>query len=56
LQPLIELAKDATRIVALTGAGISPESGIPDYRGPNGVWATQKPPTIGDYETNEVTR
>ena len=38
LQQVAGWIRSARRVVALTGAGISTDSGIPDFRGPNGVW------------------
>lgn len=50
----------AERVVALTGAGISTDSGIPDFRGPNGVWtrnpAAEKASTLSHYVSDPEVR
>lgn len=38
-----EIVRSARRIAALTGAGVSTESGIPDFRGPQGTWRRYDP-------------
>jgi len=49
LQDAVELMQQAKKIVALTGAGISTESGIPDFRSPGSPWLTSPPVSYRDF-------
>ncbi|HYI15872.1 MAG TPA: Sir2 family NAD-dependent protein deacetylase [Thermomicrobiales bacterium] len=58
LAELANVILERPPLVAFTGAGISTESGIPDYRGPNGLWTTgnAKPVTYEDFMSSEEAR
>ena len=53
---LSQYIKEAKNIVVFTGAGISTESGIPDFRGPQGVWKTNTPIYFQDFIGSEKVR
>jgi NAD-dependent deacetylase len=53
---LARLIEDARRVVVFTGAGISTESGIPDFRSPNGIWSKTTPIYFDEYVRSEDAR
>jgi len=56
VEHLKELINDASNIVILTGAGISTESGVPDFRSPGGLWEQFRIVEYGEYIESEEAR
>lgn len=58
LSDLVEVIRKRSPLVAFTGAGISTESGIPDYRGPQGLWTSGSatPVMYEDFMSKEEVR
>jgi len=50
-EKVARMIKEASRVVALTGAGISVESGIPDFRSPGGLWTRYDPTVYATFES-----
>ena len=53
---LKKLISESKNIVFFTGAGISTESGIPDFRSPGGLWTRMKPILFQDFISSEKIR
>lgn len=56
IEALADLMRTARSAVVFTGAGISTESGIPDFRSPNGIWAREKPVLYQDFMRDRELR
>ena len=53
---LIERLRASQRILVFCGAGVSTASGIPDFRGPNGVWTRRRPVYYDEFMASEAAR
>jgi NAD-dependent deacetylase len=53
---LARLIEQSRRAVVFTGAGISTESGIPDFRSPGGIWTQMAPIYFDDFLASETAR
>ena len=56
LEELVDLIDSASRIMVFTGAGISTESGIADFRSPGGIWTKIKPIEFSEFLESEEVR
>lgn len=60
MEMLIDEAADiiasAKKVVVFTGAGVSTESGIPDFRSPGGIWTKYQPIMFQDFMASEEMR
>ena len=50
------MLQQASRVAVFTGAGISTESGIPDFRSPGGIWTKNQPIEFTDFLASEAMR
>ena len=51
-----QLVETSQRVVVFTGAGISTESGIPDFRSPGGIWSNNRPIDFSEFLASEEMR
>lgn len=56
ISALRALVEQSDRVVIFTGAGISTESGIPDFRSPGGIWTKYQPIDFSDFMASEEMR
>ena len=56
MEKLRSMIEESKRGVVFTGAGISTESGIPDFRSPGGIWTKYQPINFKDFMASEEMR
>src|SRR5437867_10985909 len=56
VKDLRALLAESWRVVVFTGAGVSTESGIPDFRSPGGIWTRYQPIDFREFLSSEEAR